>query len=543
MAKRSRKKKARAEESSPPWFRRDWFWGLVLIGAVIAAYQPVWFAGFIWDDSGRITQNPCIVGPLGLKEIWTTAAADICPLTLTTFWLEHALFDLAPLPYHLVTVLQHAACAVVLWRVLRMLAVPGAWLGAALWALHPVMVDSVAWISETKNTQSGLFYLLAILFFIRWHRARGGWNYGLVLLFAALAMLSKTSTVILPLALGLCAGWLRDRRPWRTLLAIAPVLAMAGVAALVTMITQKAGGGEDPQWVRTWPERLATAGDSVWFYLGKLLWPHPLVAVYPRWPIDTGQWSAYLPSLAVIAVGAVLWRARGSWARPWFFAFAYFVAALLPVLGFVDQYFQRFSYVADHFQYLAAMGPLALAGAGLARLADRVVARPAPWWPWAAGAALLLALAFLSWRRAWIYQSDEVLWADTLARNPGSWVAHYNQGITDFERGQIDASIAEFRTSVGMNPNYSESQDDLGCALEQKGEMEEAVARIQRAIEIEPGNAQAHNNLAVALIRLRRWNEAAAECEAALRLVPTYAVARQNLAAAQAGAREFPEGK
>src|SRR5471032_2537686 len=132
--------------------KKKWLLGLLLVFAVILVYQPVWQAGFIWDDGDHLTANPCIIGPLGLKEIWTTSAAKICPLTLTTFWVEHALWGLQPLPYHLVNVLLHGACVVFLWRVLRSLQVPGAWLGAALWALHPIQVESGAWITEMKNT-------------------------------------------------------------------------------------------------------------------------------------------------------------------------------------------------------------------------------------------------------------------------------------------------------------------------------------------------------------------------------------------------------
>ena len=203
--------------SQQPWFERDWFWGLLLVLAVILVYTPSWWAGYLWDDDVVVTENPVIVGPLGLKEIWTTSAADICPLTITTFWVEHALWGLAPVPYHVVNVLLHGVSAVVLWRVLRALQVPGAWLGAALWALHPVQVESVAWISEMKNTESGLFFLLSILCFVRWLKDRGsgaGWNYGLALLFAALAMASKSSTVILPVVLCLCAWWLKGRWQW-----------------------------------------------------------------------------------------------------------------------------------------------------------------------------------------------------------------------------------------------------------------------------------------------------------------------------------------
>ena len=179
--------------------------------------MPVWWAGYIWDDDVVVVTNPVIVGPLGLKEIWTTGAADICPLTLTTFWLEHKLWGLDPLPYHLVNVFMHGACALVLWRVLRALLIPGAWLGAALWALHPLQVESVAWITEMKNTQSGLFFLLAIFYFVKTLRdsAKGNGPYALTLLFSALAMASKSSTVILPIVLCLCAWWVEGRWHWR----------------------------------------------------------------------------------------------------------------------------------------------------------------------------------------------------------------------------------------------------------------------------------------------------------------------------------------
>jgi protein O-mannosyl-transferase len=388
MGKRSNKKKVAGSgglknvattsvrvQGPPPWFRRDWLWGLILILFVILTYTPVWQTGFIWDDDAHLTANPCIVGPLGLKEIWTTSAADICPLTLTTFWVEHALWGLAPLPYHLVNVLLHGACALLLWRILRSLRVQGAWLGAALWALHPVAVESVAWITEMKNTESGLFFLLSILFFVRRLRAKelnngptgGGWNYALTLLFAALAMASKSSTVILPVVLCLCAWWMEGRWRWRNVVSVVPILLMSIAASALSIWTQGlalATGVTDSQWVRTWPERLTTAGDAVWFYLGKLLWPHPLITIYPRWQIDAGQWVSFLPLLAVIVILAIFWFKRELWSRACFFAFAYFMTALLPVLGLIDNPIFRFSLVFDHLQYLASIGPLALAGTG-----------------------------------------------------------------------------------------------------------------------------------------------------------------------------------
>jgi len=234
MAKRSKRNKAAAggipgkavasgaiTQGFSWWLSRDWFWGLILFLAVILAYSPVYGAGYIWDDDIHLTGNPCIIGPLGLKEIWTTSVVKFCPFVFTTFWLEHAFWGLAPMPYHLVNVLQHGVSSLLLWRVLRSLQVPGAWLGAALWALHPVEVESVAWVSEMKNTESGVFFLLSILFFVHWLKTReldghqkGRWNYGLTLLFAFLAMASKSSTVILPVALCLCAWWVEGRWRW-----------------------------------------------------------------------------------------------------------------------------------------------------------------------------------------------------------------------------------------------------------------------------------------------------------------------------------------
>src|SRR5271166_4307635 len=272
MANRSKKNKAAGSGAStkitttslgvkgaPSWFSRGWLWGPILILSVILTYTPVWKAGFIYDDGLLLTANPCVVGPLGLKEIWTTSAADNSPLLFTTFWLEHALWGLEPLPYHLVTVLLHGACAILLWRVLRSLRVQGAWLGAALWALHPVEVESVAWISEMKNTESGLFFLLSIFFFVSWLRVKerdgstgGGWNYALSLLFAALAMASKSSTVILPVVLCLCARWMEGRWRWRNLARVVPIVLMSIAASALSIWTQGlalAQAVTDPQWV------------------------------------------------------------------------------------------------------------------------------------------------------------------------------------------------------------------------------------------------------------------------------------------------------
>jgi len=524
----------------PSWFRSDWFWGLTLILFVILAYAPIWHAGFIWDDDIILTANPCIVGPLGLKEIWTTSAADICPLALTTFWVEHALWGLGPLPYHLVNVLMHGVCAVLLWRVLRSLRVQGAWLGASLWALHPVEVDSVAWITEMKNTESALFFLLSILFFVRYLRAeelngrnRRGWDYGLSLLFAALAMASKSSTVILPVVLCLCAWWVEGGWHWRNVVRVVPMLLMSAAVSAVSIWTQglQLAAAADLQWVRTWPQRLAAAGDAVWFYLGKLLWPDPLITIYPRWQIDAGHWVSYLPLLGVIFLFCILWLKRGVWARACFFAFAYFLTALLPVLGLIDTFIFRYSLVFDHFQYLASIGPLALAGAGLARSSDYVLPKR-PWLQAVLCAGLLLILGLASWQRTGVFKSEEILWSDTLAKNPDCWLGYNNLGNALLQKGQLGEAIAQLQRALQIYPDYADGHYNLGVAFVREGKLDDAIAQYQKALEINPNYAEAHNNLGNTLFRKGQLAEAVAQYQIAVKINPKYAEAHGNLGAA-----------
>jgi len=551
MAKRSKRKRAggdisrnipatgSAAHGEPSWFVSDWFLGSILVLAVVLSYLPAWHAGFIWDDEGLVTANPVIIGPLGLKEIWTTSAADICPLTLTTFWVEHALWGLAPLPYHLVNILMHGACAIALWRVLRSLQVPGAWLGVALWAVHPVQVESVAWITEMKNTESGLFFLLSIYFFVKWLHTRnpGGpashWSYGFTLLFAALAMMSKSSTVVLPVVLCLCAWWMRSQWNWRSMISTGPVFLMSLAAGVVSIWTQGVhlAAESDPHGMRTWPERLATAGDAVWFYLGKLIWPHPLVAIYPRWQIDAGQWLSYLPLLAVIVVTVVLWTKRDSWARPCFLAWAYFLVALFPVLGLIDNTFFRYSFAADHFQYLAGMGPLALLGAGLFWLTDFIFPKKA-WLQSSLGAGLLLVLGVTSWQRTWAYESNETLWIDTLAQNPSCWVAENNLGNALLQKGRPDDATPHFQKALELYPGYADAYNNLGSAFLQKGRLDEAMEQYQKAFSINPNQGMAHNNLGGALLQKGRVDDAITEFRKALEINPNNAKTHYNLGVA-----------
>ena len=520
---------------APPWWRGDWKLALLLVAAVFIAYQQVWRAGFIWDDDAHLTANPCIVGPLGFPAIWTSAAAVYYPLVLTSFWLQHALWGLNPIPYHLVNIAMHAACAILLWRVLLALGVRGAWLGAALWALHPVMVESAAWITELKNTQSCFFYLLAILFFLRWrniqaasaNHAAGG-SYALVLLCAALAILSKSSTVMLPVVLALCAWWMqRGWPPWRVAARLVPIFLISLVAGGWTVWEQKfSSGALGRAWEQSWPERILIAGNALWFYLGKLAWPHPLIFIYPRWNIDPTRPLAWLPVLAAAVALFILWRGRNARLRPLFFAAAYFVVSLFPVLGFFNVYFFRYSFVGDHFQYLASMSPLALAGAGLATIFESLRIK---WIPPALSASLLVALGFLTWNQCAMYANVETLWQTTTARNPGCWMAHNNLGLALFQRGRTQEAIAQYREALRIDPAFADAQSNLGNALLRQGRTAEAVACYREALRIDPAFPGAHYNLGNVLLQQGRTKEAIAHYREALRVNLAFAEAQSNL--------------
>ena len=516
--------------------------GLGLVAAVVLCFSPALPGDFLWDDDLHITANPTIVGPLGLKEIWTTAAANYFPLVLTNFWVQHALWGLNPFGYHIVTLLFHALAAVLLWRVLVRLNARGAWLGAALWALHPVQVESVAWICELKNTQSAVFFLLAVGFYLKWlqpessgERERAGEptraharSYALALVCALLAILSKPSTVPLPVVLALCVWWRRGRFAWRDLIPLVPFFLLSFGAAGWTIWEQRVNSGaQGAAWAQTWPERFVIAGRAVWFYIGKLAWPADLIFIYPRWEIAATP-LAFLPFAGVILVVAGLWRGRAGALRPGFFAAIFFGALLFPVLGFFSIYFFRYSFVGDHFQYLASMGPLALAGAAITVALDRwpaVLGRARPVF----SALLIGGLGFLTWRESAVYLSSETLWRATLARNPAASMGWFNLGSTLLKAGRHEEAIACLREGLRLRPDDAPGYNDLGCELVVVGRAEEALPIFARALELRPAYAEVHNNLGNALRSLGRVDEAVARYERALQLKPAYAEAHNNL--------------
>jgi len=312
---------------------------------------------------------------------------------------------------------------------------------------------------------------------------------------------------------------------------VAPIFVMSIAAGLLSIWKQAIEGADDPDLARSWLERLATVGDALWFYLGKLAWPHPLMMIYPHWQIDTVDALSYVPVLAFVIALVIFWLKRRSWGRPWFFALAYFLAALLPVAGLLNMKFFLYAQVADHFQYLSSMGPLALAGAGMVWLADSVIPERRRLQSTLAAGVLLL-LGVLSWQRACVFQSETTLWTDTLAVNPNCFVGYNNLGTALFQKGQVDDAIQQYQNALKIYPRYAAVYYNIGNALLQKGQVDDAIRQFQDALKINPNYAAAYTNLGNALLQKGQLDEAIQQCQNALKINPNVAAACYNIGTA-----------
>jgi len=529
----------------------------ILLMTVLAYWPAIRYGGFVSDDRDNITTNTLLRSASGLRDIWTRmgpgegGTVQYYPLTYTSFWLEYRLWGLRPFGYHLNNVLLHGLNAVLLWLILLRLRVPGALLAAAVFALHPVHVESVAWVTERKNVLSGLFYFLSLLSFIRFFgldersegkpssRLAGGrsWYYlGLALFVCALA--SKTATLTLPAAI-LLLMWRRTGRiERRDLPPMVPLFLSAVLAGLVTLHVEQYPGVDigDGRNISIM-EHILLAGRIVWFYAGKLLWPHPLMIIYPRWHMDQAAWAQYLFPLALAAVLAVLWLARGRIGRGPLAALLFFIVTLSPVLGFLDTQFMQFSDVTDHFQYLPSLGLISLAAAGAAAGWRGLFGAGRSKRAYALFAALLLSLGGLTWRQSRIYASELLLFEDAVRKNPEAWPAHYNLGVVlagPDASGNMEKSMAHYRESLRLKPDHPQSHNNLGLALAKLGRAEEAIAHYREAVRFKPDHSGARYNWGLALASLGRKEEAVAQYREALRLKPDYSRARNNLGLALA---------
>jgi len=511
-------------------------WASIFI-ATLVAYFPALRGGLIWDDTDHVTR-PGLQSLHGLWDIWFRlgATAQYYPLLHSAFWLEHRLWGDSVLGYHLLNLSLHTAGALLVVLIVRRLNLPGAWLAGLIFALHPVCVESVAWISEQKSTLSGVFYLASALTYLHFDETRRRSLYFWALGLFVLALLSKTVTATLPAALLVIFWWKRGSLEWRRdVRPLLPWFALGATCGIFTAWVERTViGAEGATYNLSAIQHFLLAGRIICFYAGKLVWPSDLMFSYPRWQVDPTVWWQYLYPLGVaVAVTICLWwlpRRRGPLA-----GLLIFVGTLFPVLGFLHVFPFQFSYVADHFQYLASLGIIVPVAYALTYVTARTFPEKSA--HTAVLVVLLAVLSILTWRQTRIYRDAETLYRATLARNPASWLTHYNLGGTLAQvPGREPEAIEEFRTALRIRPDYALAHNSLGYLLaKQPDRLSDAIAEYQAALRSDPGYALAHNNLGIALAQIPgRVPEAIAEFQSALRIRPRYANAHMNLANALA---------
>lgn len=556
----------RLEKSTPRFAALAGFVTLVLLPFLV--YWPAFHGGWVWDDFDYVAheRNQRTLHDLG--EIWTNvwATPQYYPLVHTSFWLEYHLWGLNPLGYHLVNVLLHGLTAALAWRVLARLRIPGGavagWIAAAIFAVHPFEVESVAWITERKNTLSGALGVAAALVWLRFYginarspactdgasdsrRSKWGW-YALGFALFVLALLSKTIAATIPAAVVLLVWWQRRRIDWRAVLPMLPPLVVGFALGRVTAwVEVHRVGAYGQDWQQTFLERCLIAGRALWFYVGKILWPHPLIFSYPKWQVNAGDvlWYAWPLAAIAVAVGLAVAAKRIGWG--WLVGALIFAGTVFPALGFVPVYPMRFSYVADHFAYLPSLALIALVVAAVAAIASRS-GRAARDGALAFAAVVIVMLGALTTHRCFAYRDDRTIWADTLRQNPRSMIAmfnmigmavraedyaagrrwaqavidaypdhplgYHNMAVVEIKAGNLDTAEGYVRQSIamyrGLEPERSGSHTQLGEILVEKERFEEAHEQFLLALESWPENPLARRDLADLLMRLDRSAEA-----------------------------------
>jgi len=534
------------------------FWltagGIALLAFV--TFAPAIRGEFFFDDEILIVKNPRVTEPGGVWESWTTLEqTDYYPLTWSLLWLEWQMWGPYSARYHVVGILLHCLSSVLVWRVLVRLKVPGAVVAALLFAVHPTGAESVAWISEQKNTLAMVFFLLTILAWLRFDDGEGrGWYAAALALFVA-ALLSKASVVMLPVVLLLLAWWRAGRTrdeeqpapaspsPGRVALLLLPFFIASAAAAWVAMTTQATNIGTTlgrPEG-EGFATHLAASGMAVWFYLYKSLLPIRLAIVYPRWEINAGSPLSYVPTVAVVVAMAGLWLLlRRPWARACFLALGVFVVLLFPLLGFFDNAYWAYSRVADRYVYFSLIAIAALVAAGGMKLfgalpsSFRRMGRPV-------ACAVVAALAVLAAMRADLFGRPQELWGDTAENHPTVWIARENYAKHLSREGRHAEAAEHVAYVYNVRPDRPDSVTNLGVALHHLGRSAEGLTYLERSIQRWPGHLPTYRNLHIILMKLGRCDDAAQACRAWLQYAPDSVDARMRLGRALRKARRYDE--
>lgn len=513
-----------------------------------AAFGAALGGEFLWDDDRNVTANTTLRSLSGLIRIWTDPWANqqYYPLTHTSFWLEYQLYGLWAPGYHAVNLVLQGAVAWQLWRVLRRLALPGAWVAALLFAVHPVHAESVAWITERKNLLSALLALTAADLFLRgrgfrdderhepnMHASRDWW---LSLLVFLAAVFAKTVVCTLPVTLAIILWWKRPALKRADLISLLPHLALGiGMGLVTAWLERTSVGAQGEIWNLSWFERITIAGRAFWFYPLKLLVPYPLAFIYPRWTPGVNDWPGWGGVLAACLCAALLWHHRDKLGRGPFAGLAIYAITVAPALGFFDLYFFYYSFVQDHFQYHASIAVLTLMASGLVLVLNRL--NRSDWY----AALLLLLMLPLAWRQSTQFKDAQTLWEETLRRNPSAWMANINLGNIYLGQQRFDDARAQFEAALAKRPGYDEALYNLGVVSAQQGDRAAAEKRYREALAANPRFTKAYNNLANLKLQQGAQEQSLDLWRQALAIDPLYVLARVNLANSLANSRRIPE--
>jgi len=473
----------------------------VILFASLWIYSPVFDGDWLWDDDYLITANPVVQSPDGVASFWVApTTADYLPLTMSLLWLMWKCFGMDSTGYHIAAVLLHALGSCLVWTLLRMVGLRGAWFAGLIYAIHPICVESVAWVSELKNTFSLPFFLAAGCFFVKFEDTGRRFFYWVALGFFLAAMLAKSSVVMFPVVMLLYIWWRRDRIVWRDLWNAAPFFLLSLLLGLVTLHFQHSRAiGNEPIPIGGIDSRFAIAGMAIFFYLSKILWPAQLLPIYPQWDANPPEFSQFLAWPVLAGMLGVFWMRRKTWGRHALMGVGFYLITLLPVLGFVAMSYMRVGWVADHFLYIPMIGIVALVVGVVVRVSDLAGKKWRPAFG-IVGAALAGVLAFWSHRYAGIWENEDKLWRYTLEHNWECWQAHNRIGSIEFNRGNVDVALDHFREATRLRPDLAETQNNLGSAVLAKKDTKTAIQHFQEALRLSPDIVAIQSNLARALL-------------------------------------------